>query len=131
MENKEIKQENNVEMTNEKKEVNNENPNMKTFTDDELIEDIKSDDDAPVQISYRCKKCGQILSSDAKDCWKCSSKDIEEVVEEETKEVKKIMLQARMDKLENDNKSLKKSNDFLYILFAVLVISLIIIIFTK
>ena len=55
----------------------------KKFTDDELIEDVKADDDAPVKVIYRCKKCGQILSKDAKDCWKCSSKDIEEVVEED------------------------------------------------
>ena len=101
--------------------------NKKQFIDDELIDDVNSDDDAPVEVIYRCKKCGQILSSDAKDCWKCSSKEIEEVVEEETKELKKVMLQARVDKLENDYKSLKKNNDFLYIILVLVVIVFIII----
>lgn len=101
------------------------------FTDEELIEDISTEDDAPVEIIYRCKKCGQILSASAKDCWKCSSKEIEEVVEEETKELKKVMLQARIDKLENDYKSLKKNNDFLYVLFVIVVIVFLIIIFSN
>lgn len=99
--------------------------------DDDLIEDVKSDDDAPVEVIYRCKKCGQILSSNAKDCWKCSSKEIEEVVEEETKELKKVLLQARIDKLEHEIKSLKKNNDFLYILIAVIVVVMIIISFNR
>ena len=105
--------------------------NKKQFIDDELIDDVNSDDDAPVEVIYRCKKCGQILSSDAKDCWKCSSKEIEEVVEEETKELKKVMLQARMDKLENELKSVKKNNDFLYILIAVIVVVMIIFFITN
>ena len=62
----------------------------KKFTDEELIEEVSTEDDAPVEVIYRCAKCGQILSKDAKDCWKCSSKEIEEVVEEETKELKKV-----------------------------------------
>ena len=37
-------------------------------------------------------------------------------VGEAKKEVKKVMLQARIDKLENDIKSIKKNNDFLYVL---------------
>ena len=90
--------------------------------DEELIEDVVSDDDAPVQVVYRCKKCGQILAEGAKDCWKCSSKEIEEVVEEETKELKKVLLQSRIEKLENDVKSLKKNNDFLYVLFALTIV---------
>ena len=105
--------------------------NKKQFIDDELIDDVNSDDDAPVEVIYRCKKCGQILSADAKDCWKCSSKEIEEVVEEETKELKKVMLQARMDKLENELKSVKKNNDFLYILIAVIVVVLVIFFITN
>ena len=55
----------------------------KVFTDDELIEEVSTEDDAPVEVIYRCKKCGQILTKDAKDCWKCSGKEIEVVVEEE------------------------------------------------
>ena len=90
----------------------------KVFTDDELIEEVSTEDDAPVEVIYRCKKCGQILTKDAKDCWKCSGKEIEIVVEEETKEVKKIMLQSKIDKLEHDLKSVKKNNDFLYILIS-------------
>lgn len=105
--------------------------NKKQFIDDELIDDVNSDDDAPVEVIYRCKKCGQILSADAKDCWKCSSKEIEEVVEEETKELKKVMLQARMDQLENELKSVKKNNDFLYILIAVIVVVMIIFFITN
>ena len=97
------------------------------FTDEELIEEVSTKDDAPVEIIYRCKKCGQILSAAAKDCWKCSSKEIEEVVEEETKELKKVMLQARVDKLENDYKALKKNNDFLYVILVLVVIVFIII----
>ncbi|MBQ8206071.1 MAG: hypothetical protein IJZ77_01240 [Bacilli bacterium] len=97
------------------------------FTDEELIEEVSTEDDAPVEIIYRCKKCGQILSASAKDCWKCSSKEIEEVVEEETKELKKVMLQARVDKLENDYKALKKNNDFLYVILVLVVIVFIII----
>ncbi|MDY2888040.1 MAG: hypothetical protein SOU19_00565 [Candidatus Caccosoma sp.] len=103
----------------------------KKFTDDELIEDVKADDDAPVKVIYRCKKCGQILSKDAKDCWKCSSKDIEEVVEEDTKELRKVMLQDRIEKLENDVKGLKKSNDFLYIVIVALVVFLFIFLISK
>ena len=99
----------------------------KNFTDEELIEEVTADDDAPVEVIYRCAKCGQILSKDAKDCWKCSSKEIEEVVEEETKELKKVMLQARVDKLENDYKALKKNNDFLYVILVLVVIVFIII----
>jgi len=109
-------------MEEEKKEV---------VTDDELIEDVDSNDDAPVQVIYRCKKCGQILSAGAKDCWKCSSKEIEEVVEEETKELKKVMLQARVDQLEHEIKSVKKNNDFLYLLFAILVVVIIVFVIAK
>lgn len=105
--------------------------NKKPFVDDELIEDVDTNDDAPVEVIYRCKKCGQILSADAKDCWKCSSKEIEEVVEEETKELKKVMLQARMDKLEDELKSVKKNNDFLYILIGVIVVVLVIFFITN
>ena len=103
----------------------------KVFTDDELIEEVSTEDDAPVEVIYRCAKCGQILSKDAKDCWKCSSKEIEEVVEEVTKELKKVMLQARMDKLENDLKSLKKNNDFLYILIVLVVVVFVIFMFSN
>ena len=103
----------------------------KNFTDEELIEEVTTDDDAPVEVIYRCAKCGQILSKDAKDCWKCSSKEIEEVVEEVTKELKKVMLQARMDKLENDLKSLKKNNDFLYILIVLVVVVFVIFMFSN
>ena len=92
------------------------------FTDDELIEDVDPNDDAPIQIIYRCKKCGQILDASAKDCWKCSSKEIERVVEEDTKKLRKVMLSARMDKLEHDFKQVKKNNDFLYILVIVLAV---------
>lgn len=101
------------------------------FNDEELIEEVTSEDDAPVEVIYRCKKCGQILSKDVKDCWKCSSKEIEEVVEEETKELKKVMLQARIDKLEHEVKSLKKNNDFMYVLFALLVIAVVIFFISK
>jgi len=101
------------------------------FNDDELVEEVNTEDDAPVQVIYRCKKCGQILDKDSKDCWKCSSKEIEEVVEEETKELKKVMLSARMDKLEKEMKDLKKSNDFLYILVIVLIIAAIVLITTR
>ncbi len=108
-----------------------EEEKKESYTDDELIEDVKSDDDAPVEIIYRCKKCGQILDANAKDCWKCSGKEIEEVVEEETKELKKIMLQSRIEKLESETKSLKKANDFLYILIAILVVFIVILSFKK
>ena len=77
------------------------NEENKVYTDDELIEEIDPNDDAPVEVIYRCKKCGQILDAEAKDCWKCSSKEIEQVVEEDTKELRKVMLQARVDKLEH------------------------------
>ena len=103
----------------------------KKYTDEELIEEVSTEDDAPVEVIYRCAKCGQILSKDAKDCWKCSSKEIEEVVEEETKELKKVMLQARMDKLEHDLKSLKKNNDFLYVLIFLVVVIFAIFIFSN
>ena len=92
--------------------------NKYEFNDEQLIEDVVTEDDAPVQVIYRCKKCGQILSEGAKDCWKCSSKEIEEVVEEETKELKKVLLQSRIEKLETEVKNLKKNNDFLYVLLA-------------
>ena len=105
--------------------------NKKNFVDDELIEDVDTNDDAPVEVIYRCKKCGQILSAEAKDCWKCSSKEIEEVVEEETKELKKVMLQARMEKLEDELKSVKKNNDFLYVLVGVIVVILVIFFITN
>ena len=103
----------------------------KKFTDEELIEEVSTEDDAPVEVIYKCAKCGQILSKDAKDCWKCSSKEIEEVVEEETKELKKVMLQARMDKLEHDFKALKKNNDFLYFLVVLVVVVFVIFMFSN
>ena len=101
------------------------------FNDDELIEEVSTEDDAPVEVIYRCKKCGQILTAEAKDCWKCSSKEIEEVVEEETKELKKVMLQSRIDKLEHEVKTLKKNNEFVYLALGIIVIALIIFFFTK
>lgn len=103
----------------------------KKFTDEELIEEVSTEDDAPVEVIYRCAKCGQILSKEAKDCWKCSSKEIEEVVEEETKELKKVMLQARMDKLEHDFKALKKNNDFLYFLVVLVAVVFVIFMFSN
>ena len=96
------------------------------FEDDELIEDVDSKDDAPVQLIYRCKKCGQILDANAKDCWNCSSKEIEKVVEEETKELKKVMLQARIAKLEKEIKNLKANNNFLYAIIAVIIVVMIV-----
>lgn len=100
-------------------------------TDDEVIEEVDSTDDAPIEIIYRCKKCGQILSADAKDCWKCSSKEIEQVVEEETKELKKVMLQARMDKIEHEFKQVKKNNDILFFLLAAAIVLIVILVFTN
>ena len=105
--------------------------NEKKFNDDELIDDVDPNDDAPVQIIYRCKKCGQILSKDAKDCWKCSGKEIEEVVEEDTKELKKVVLQSRIEKLENEVKNLKKNNDFLYLLIILVAVVFVIFMFAK
>ena len=101
------------------------------FTDEELVEEVSTEDDAPVEVIYRCKKCGQILSSDAKDCWKCSSKEIEQVVEEETKELKKVMLQARIEKLEHEVKTVKRKNDILFLVFLVAVIALVAIIYSR
>ena len=101
------------------------------FTDEELVEEVSTEDDAPVEVIYRCKKCGQILAADAKDCWKCSSKEIEQVVEEETKELKKVMLQARIEKLEHEVKSLKRNNDILFLAFVVAVVALVAIIFSR
>ena len=101
------------------------------FTDEELVEEVTTEDDAPVEVIYRCKKCGQILSSDAKDCWKCSSKEIEQVVEEETKELKKVMLQARIEKLEHEVKTVKRNNDILFLVFLVAVVALVAIIYSR
>ena len=103
----------------------------KKFTDEELIEEVSTEDDAPVEVIYRCAKCGQILSKDAKDCWKCSSKEIEEVVEEETKELKKVMLQARMDKVEHDFKQVKKNNDILFFMLAAAIVIIVILVFSN
>ena len=103
----------------------------KVFTDDELIEEVSTEDDAPVEVIYRCKKCGQILAADAKDCWKCSSKEIEQVVEEETKELKKVMLQARIEKLEHEVKTVKRNNDILFLVFLVAVVALVAIIYSR
>ena len=83
------------------------------------------------RLNKQIIECGQILDATAKDCWKCSSKEIEQVVEEETKELKKVMLQARIDKLEHEVKSIKKSNDILFLLFFVAVIAIVIMIFTN
>ena len=101
------------------------------FIDDELVEEVTTEDDAPVEVICRCKKCGQILSSDAKDCWKCSSKEIEQVVEEETKELKKVMLQARIEKLEHEVKTVKRNNDILFLVFLVAVVALVAIIYSR
>ena len=105
--------------------------NKRPFNDEELIEEVSTEDDAPVEVIYRCKKCGQILAADAKDCWKCSSKEIEQVVEEETKELKKVMLQARVDKLEYQVKQVKKNNDILYFLVVAAIAVLIIMFFVN
>lgn len=103
----------------------------KVYTDDELIEEVDPNDDAPVEVIYRCKKCGQILDPEAKDCWRCSSKEIEQVVEEDTKELKKVMLQARVDKLEYQVKQVKKNNDILYFLVVAAIAVLIIMFFVN
>ena len=103
----------------------------KVYTDDELIEEVDPNDDAPVEVIYRCKKCGQILDAEAKDCWKCSSKEIEQVVEEETKELKKVMLQARIEKLEHEVKTVKRNNDILFLVFLVAVVALVAIIYSR
>ena len=105
--------------------------NKRPFTDDELVEEVTTEDDAPVEVIYRCKKCGQILDKEAKDCWKCASKEIEAVVEEETKELKKVMLQARIEKLEHEVKSVKRNNDILFLVFLVVVIVLVVMIYTR
>lgn len=105
-------------------ELKNEEKNE--FTDDELIEDVDPNDDAPVSILYRCKKCGQLLDANAKDCWKCSSKEIEQIVEEDTKDLRKTMLQSRIEKLEHDCKSLKKNNDILFVICVAVIIVLIV-----
>ena len=105
--------------------------NKRPFVDEELIEEVSTEDDAPVEVIYRCKKCGQILDADAKDCWKCSSKEIEQVVEEETKELKKVMLQARIEKLEHEVKTVKRNNDILFFVFLIAVVALVIIIYTR
>lgn len=107
------------------------NEENKVYTDDELIEEIDPNDDAPVEVIYRCKKCGQILDAEAKDCWKCSSKEIEQVVEEDTKELRKVMLQARVDKLEHQVKQVKKNNDILYFLVVAAIAVLIIMFFVN
>ena len=104
---------------------NIEKEEKKQFEDDELVEDVDPNDDAPVQVIYRCKKCGQILSKDAKDCWKCSSKEIEEVVEEDTKELKKVMLQAQIDKLQNEIKNVKRNNDILFVIVVAIAVALV------
>ena len=105
--------------------------NKRPFTDEELIDEVTTEDDAPVEVIYRCKKCGQILDAEAKDCWKCSSKEIEQVVEEETKELKKVMLQARIEKLEHEVKTVKRNNDVLFLVFLVAVIALVAIIYSR
>ena len=107
------------------------NEENKVYTDDELIEEVDPNDDAPVEVIYRCKKCGQLLGADAKDCWKCSSKEIEQVVEEDTKELRKVMLQARVDKLEHQVKQVKKNNDVLYFLVVAAIAVLIIMFFVN
>ena len=107
------------------------NEENKVYTDDELIEEVDPNDDAPVEVIYRCKKCGQLLDADAKDCWKCSSKEIEQVVEEDTKELRKVMLQARVDKLEHQVKQVKKNNDVLYFLVVAAIAVLIIMFFVN
>ena len=32
-------------------------------------------DNINVKVIKKCAKCGQLLDENAKDCWKCSSKD--------------------------------------------------------
>ena len=114
-------------MEEEKKEQNVIADDFDGSTDDELIEEVdNSQDDAPVAIIYRCKKCHQILDENAKDCWRCSSKEIERVVEEETKELQKVMLQAKIAKLEKEVKTLKSNNNFIYVMLFVIVAFLII-----
>lgn len=119
-------------MENNEKSVD-QNPSLEEkYTDDELIEDIDdSEDDAPVEVFYRCKKCGQILGANAKDCWKCSSTDLELVVEEETKNLKKTMLQARCDRLEHEIKEVKKTNNLIFFLIVVIIVVLCVLFLTR
>lgn len=122
--------EENKEKTNVEKAV--EFSKEEKYTDDELIEEVDySKDDAPVEVFYRCKKCGQILGANAKDCWKCSSTDLEPVVEEETKELKKVLLQARCDRLEHEIKEVKKTNNLIFFLMVVIIVVLCILFLTR
>ena len=53
------------------------------------------------------------------------------IVEEETKELKKVMLQARIEKLEHEVKTVKRNNDILFLLFLVAVVALVAIIYSR
>ncbi len=83
-------------------------------------------DDINVKVIRKCANCGQILSDNAYDCWKCSSTDIVEVAEEETQELEEKTLQAQFDELKNEFKKYKTVSYVMIGLFAILLLLYII-----
>lgn len=78
--------------------------------------------DVQVTIVRKCKNCGQILSENAQDCWKCSSTDINETAEEVTEELTKDTLEAKIDKVMHEFKTYKIVSIVMIVLCAILVL---------
>lgn len=72
----------------------------------------------PVKIVRKCNHCGQILSENAHDCWKCSSTDIVEVAEEDTEDLEMTTLYAKFQQLEDEFKKYKVVSFVMIALFA-------------
>ncbi len=78
--------------------------------------------DVQVTIVRKCKNCGQILSENAQDCWKCSSTDIIETAEEVTEELEKSSLEAKVDQMMHEFKTYKIVSIVMIVFCAILVL---------
>ncbi len=81
-------------------------------------------DNINVKVIKKCAKCGQLLDENAKDCWKCSSKDLVEEAVEITKELEENEIKAKLDRLESEVKNVKTTNSIIFILIIIIALIL-------
>ena len=88
--------------------------------EEKKVEDVK------VKVIRKCAECGQILSENAYDCWKCSSTNIVDVAEEDNEQLEEQTLSAKFEQLENEFKKYKIVSYVMIGLFALLLLLYII-----
>ena len=125
-----IKRINRDKILQEEKQKNDEQANFIENVLEKIQRDkekqTQEEKEIPVKIVRKCNHCGQILSENAHDCWKCSSTDIVEVAEEDTEELEMTTLYAKFQRLEDEFKKYKVVSFVMIALFALLLLLYII-----